>query len=504
MQFRQGTCEAYPVTDHPMTEEASLQHGGAAGIDENGRLWLSFYTVNKAWELSSKKWYFGTADAARPDKWDIHLMAPGEKSPATPPLAVSTLMRFSTAKAQKGADGKEHWRLYRPEQDGPVDVSQMEVKHIPFQAPGKVGYETMEVWEDITPPSRTHWPTWHKGPGQSLVLGKEPILADGYPGGLEVGNESNDNYAGQWYGPEQKAFFFAHGRILRRYEPMNVPYDNLPRISRLVNVFRTYDGLHYDRAYVALPTMDDPVGCQHYGALFFRDNDGGPFCGLVAKYVASEQRICNMFAYSWDGFNWKTFKGAPPFHDNTPPGQWASGYIGSSNVAFSHNGKLYWLLNWQGSGYHFYGDMSGKEITGENIKKTFAGRELEKWPLFKYFDNDYDKLAADMRKAWHTPGFMILRDDGFFYAEGGDQPATFTTRPILAPQASLTANAVVEKGGYLQVTLVDANGKMLASKKLEPGDYMDAPLGLKAPAEYYKVRVEMKNTKLYTIGFPLK
>ena len=504
VEFHQGTPEAYPVTDHSMTPDAHLQHGGLFGLD-NGRLWLSFYTINEDWLVSSKKNYVAFCDTPdKPRQWDIQPESQETKSLERLPNPLLFQTRFQTAKASKGTDGKEHWRLYASGQDGAIDLSRMEIKYIPFQVAGQLGHEEQQIWEGITPQERTHWPVWHKAPGESLLLSRQPLLIDGYPGGLEEGFESNDNFGGQWYSPEEKAFFFSHGRILRRYEPMNVPYDNLSKISRLVNVFRTRDGIHYDRAYMALPTLEDPVGTQHYGATHFRLKDGGPFLALVSKYFAADQRFCCDLAYSWDGFKWKQFAGEGMFLDNAPPTGWSAGCMHPSQEAFVHGGKLYWLLNWQSSGYHFYGEFSHVRengLAGAQVKKTFEGRMLEKWPLFKYFDNDYDKLAADIVAQRITPGVMMLRKDGFFFAQAGQKTASFTTRPIEAPEARLTINAQIAEGGFIEVALCDNTGKLIRKKRLPAGDYLDTPIELTSPKEHFKLKIKMQNAKLFTIGF---
>ena len=504
IRFCQGVTEAYHVTDKSMSEDAYFQHGAQIGLAD-GKLHLSFYTVDRGFSKASQRDYIATSDDPdRPARWQVRPRASGEKVPGIQPNPLRFLTRFQTAKAQPGADGKEHWRLYNPETDGAVDLTRMEMHYIPSHSPGKLGYSKQAAWEGIKPLERTTWPVWHKRPGQSLLLAKNPLLEDGYPGDLEEGFETNDNFGGQWVSDDGKEFFLIHGRVIRRYEPLNIPYDNLSRISRLMTVFRTRDGIHYSRAYMALPVLTEQIGTQHYGATPFRLKDGGPICALVSKYFAGDQRFCCDLAYSWDGFKWKQFPGSPMFLDNTPPGTWCAGNIHPSQAAFHHNGKLYWLLNWQSSGYHFYGEMSGdkSQITADAIKKRFAGRGLENWPLFKYFDYDYEKLAEDMRRSRVTPAVMILRKDGFFYAMAGELAGTFMTRPIRA-DGKISVNAKIASGGNLKIQICRLDGTPIAGAAAEfaAGDYIDADTGLIAPQELFKIKVQMKDASLYTIGF---
>lgn len=503
ISFGQGVPTAYPLLDHPMTEDAYLQHGGAMSTDGK-KLYVSFYTLNEAFETASSKSYCAVAENLdKPEKWTVYKYDDGVSVPAALEKPLRVLSRFHVPKAQKGADGREHWRPHTPA-DGVPAMSQVEMRCISSQQAGTLGYEKEAVWEGgLKPQARTHWPVWHKGPGQSLLLMKKPFLEDTAPGELEEGNETNDNYGGQWCSDDGKTFYYVHGRIVKRFEPMMVKYDNLYYINRLMTVFRTTDGVHYDRAYLDLPRLDEQKGTQHYGATPFRLKDGGPHFALVLKYFGADQRFCCDLAYSWDCFNWKHSPEKKVFLDNTGPRGWSAGCMHPSEEVFCINGKMYWLLNWQSTGYHFYGDLRKKEATGDKIKQFFKGRDLEQWPLFKYFDNDYDKLAEDMRKVTITPAVMVMRQDGFIYAQNaGAKTGTLTTLPITAQKdAAITINADIAKGGYVEVRLLDAGGKATAKKKIAAGDYVDKETGLKVPAGQFRVQCELKNAKLYTIGF---
>ena len=505
INFHPGIAQAVPVSEQKSKDDEVMRHGGTLGIQDN-KLLLSFYTLDGTFSLASKRNYLATTELDAPGDWEITPLPAKFKMPPTsePPV---TIKRYNVAQAKPDNTGSHQYRFYDPETDGMVNPAELEMKYIRFQKPSTLGYTPPIECDGFRLPQRTIWPIWHKEPGLSLVLSRKPFLSDGYPGGLEEGFETNDNFVGSWLSEDEKSFFFAHGRVLRRYEPFNVPYDNLSRISRIITVFRTTDGINFDRAYMALPDIGEPAGTQHYGATVFKINESGAglICALVLRYFAAEQRFCLDIAYSWDGFKWKRFPGEPLFLDNTPPGTWMAGNTHPSDITILDNNRIFWLLNWQSSMYHFYGEFSydkRSSVTGEMIKKRFAGRGLENWPLFKHFNHDYDLLAADIRNSRITPALMILRPDGFFYAEAGDETGKMVTLPIMA-SGEIHVNANVRESGFLRLYLLDAEGKRIPESEttLPPGNYYNLKLDTKLPASRFQIAIEMKDTRLYSIGF---
>lgn len=505
LEFHSETAQAYPLVDQPPAgPHEHFRHGGNMGL-KDGKLYVSYYTVNQAFDPRTKRDWMATADLDNLEAWDLQPASGGV--PPYPSEDIKYLHGSMVAKPQADLNGNHVFRFHDPKTDGPVDVSQMEILFVNnAQHAANTLYRNKKVvfGENYEPTARTHWAVWHKAPGLSLVLGNKPLLIDTYPGEFETGIESNDNFGGQWYSADGKSFFYAHGRIVARYAPFQAPFDNLSRILRLMTVFRTTDGFNFAQSIIALPGEDSPVASQHYGALFFRPSQAPDnfICALVMRYIGIEQRWGLEIAYSWDGFKWHHFPQDKLFLPNTPPGTWMAGCIHPSMVNLKYQGTFYWLLNWQSSGYHFYAEFPEEKIravTGEEIKKRFAGRNLERWPLFKHFDSDYDKLAADFRRHRITPAVMVCRPDGFFYALAGESAASFTTIPIHANN-KITLNAKIGPNGHIKLRLLAA-GKEVASTTLGEGDYLDAQLFDQLPEGAFTIAAELKNTKLYTLGF---
>ena len=503
LRFRQGHAKAWQVSRSHMTPDAVMQHGEGIYM-QNGKICAVFFTLNGKFQDSSKKQYLAIADPDDLSKWEIQALPANYRHP-TPCAAMHGEVAVTDNKPKPDASGKIEYRFYDPDRDGKVQVNQVEIKYIRFSPPGTMGYSQAPVVDDFSLPQRTTWAIWHKEPGLSLVLTRQPFLIDGYPGDFENGNESNDNFVGQYFSDDGKTLFYARGRLIRRYDQFNVPYENFKWMIRLITVFKTSDGINWTKTFMALPERNEPIGTQHYGGAVFRIPHGlGLRVAFVYRYYAHEQRYGLDLNYSHDGFVWKRFPDEKLWLDNGPPGSWNAGSIHISRHGVDTGDQIVQMLNWCSSGYHFYPGPRGYEgftsETAESVKRRFEPLQVKKWPLFKHFGS-YEKMAEDIRALHINAGVMSFRKDGFFCLEADDQPGNFITMPITA-SGKLTVNARVGESGYLRINLLDVSGTNLPGSECEinHGDFIDEVQTLTLPATPFKIAVEMKDCRLYTLG----
>jgi hypothetical protein len=505
ISFVPAVPEISKVTISHTDPRLLMQHGDGLYL-ENGRLTVPFSLIDNFFNLASRRRFKATAS---PDdlKW-VQKELPGDFTALKSSNAMAQNLVSGDWNPKPGADGKVRYRLYDPERDGKVDVRQVQIKYITFMPAGTLGGENLPDWEGVKPGLRTTWAIWHKSPGESLILGREPLLTDGPSSGdFESEKDSNDNFAGQWLSDDGTQLFYARGRILRRYPPYNVPYDNGWNIVRILTIFRTSDGINFDRSYMALPDNADPPGTQHYGATIFRQKRGaGLRIAFLARYFGRDQRICLELAYSWDGFNWKRFPGFPLLADNGPKGSWNAGYIGSSSYSVELDGNTYALLSWNSSAYHICSELiwnrsDMSSITGSMVKNYMEPREIKKWPLFKNF-RDYDELAAYIRDTTINVGLMKFRTDGLFHVAPEENSGSFTTVPLRA-NGRLTINADTGNSGSIKLQLLAPGGKVIDEKTVS-GDGVALPVFDRLPKGEFRIRAELKKAKLYTLSFGKK
>ena len=502
--LRAAVAKPHNVTRRiQMTDLKSFFQSGCALYAEDGRLHVIYHTMDNFFRTDSEKFYHTSAPLDNLEEWSApeQVEVSALKGRTQNVLSENVISADNYPKPRP--DGKIRTRLYDPEIDGTPNVRQMEIKYIPWMVAGTSGGGDVPDWEGITPPRRSTWVLWHKEPGLSLIMGKEPLLNDGLSGGdFEDPKDSNDNFAGQWLSDDGKTLFYARGHIVKRYPPYNVPYDNGFNSSRLLTIFATQDGIHFTRKTMARPTHDFPPGTQHYGAMLWRMRGGdGLRAAMVMKYMAREQRIGLELSVSRDNLHWKTFPGQPLFVDNTPKGTWLAGYVSASPYSITVDGKTFVMMGWNGTPYHIFAEVIwGREdfssITPQFLKNFFSGRQVETWPLFKQF-NGWDEIAAYIRNTCINVGVMEIREDGLFYAESVD--GDFTTVPVHGAGRLVLNGETSGEYGRITVELLQ-NGRTLGTA-LFSGDKVNHALFDNLPESDYQLRVHLKDAKVYCFAF---
>jgi hypothetical protein len=108
---------------------------------------------------------------------------------------------------------------------------------------------------------------------------------------------------------------------------------------------------------------------------------------------------------------------------------------------------------------------------------------------------------------WRTGSLCLatLRPDGFagYEQETGDKPAFITTTAIPYNGQALQITADVPKGGWVKVSIVDKDGKNIATATTVLETVTDGQLGFNEKIKSNEIRLqfELSNAKLYSFGF---
>jgi hypothetical protein len=510
IDFLPAVAERHLVTRGvPGNDDAFIQMGEQIFLDKDGRIRVNFHTMNRLWQIASTKKYNAVALDDSLDRWEISegtAQLPPQDSPLSgdiPPLAKPDWNE------KLGPDGKIEYHFYDPEKHGPVNLNQIRCLMISPSAPGTAGYQKYD-WKILTPAPCTVWPIWYRSPGEAIILTRTPLV-DTFPpsGALEPGNSGSDLGFGQWLEDDGKTFCYGHGRHLIRYMPYIARYDNLYDRARIVAVWRTKDGIHWEQNYVAPPSDNKPIADQQYGGAHFRvPNGAGLRVAFLNRYDAFHQQISWELIYTWDGFRWTRFQDKPQLMPNGPLGDWfhAGGYTSTSAV--ERNGKIYQLMYWVNDHYHFQSEIvhssqnTVSNYTEEYMRRRYEPRHLEDWPFFqKHFQGSWKKLAEHTRNATSGIGIMVYRKDGFFAAQAGAEEAHMLTVPVIGKR-TLSMNASINDGGFVEVRLL-ANGKPLPGyqKRLLTQDSVHIPLFEQLPDGEFQIELILQNTQLYSITF---
>lgn len=498
------------------------QLGRQIYFDEEGKLNVTFRRLDRRWMRESKdRDFVATATSDALDTWVVKPL----QGPLSIPPQGAAVWDPDPPQAKpdwrvKQLDGQPvPLRFYDPETDGKVILNQVAVRRTSRSAAGTVMQGTDLDWSAIQPLGGSVWPVWFKAPGVGLVLRRESLLQEmpSIIGDMEDPKAANDNWGGQFLSDDGTTLTYIHANVLRRFPPFNAPWDNLAKCSRILTVYRTTDGINFERSYMALPDEREPPASQHYGATIRRAARGdGLRLAYLLRYRAYTQQIDTVISYSWDGVRWDRFCGGEPLAANGPHGSSSAGHIMPGGAAVERNGKVYLIIQRMGGIYHFQSEVANSrtdetigDVTAAWMKDHYGPRQLAECPLFAEFGS-WEKLAEHTRNTGVGVGVLIYRKDGLFCVEGTDQPGEFLTEPIVAAGA-LQVNAEIATGGFLRLELKDAAGDLLPdysgphAVQIGPGDYLDTPVRFgtqdRMPAGTYRIQATMVGTKLYTITF---
>ncbi|MDA3924539.1 MAG: hypothetical protein PF904_07565 [Kiritimatiellae bacterium] len=439
------------------------------------------------------KWRYAiTDDLAGLNNWSIHDGIPSFKY--LPQLKRKRTPQATPKWSQKVPDEKAVFRFYDAERDGIPPLNEI---HVKFTGVEKKDFSGSPI------PYRSTYAVWEKTPGEILFLSREPLCqdrslrkSDGFEGEIDT----NDNFGGQHLSEDGKTLVYIVGRVVRRFPPLNVPYDNLPYASRMLTAFYTHDGFNWKKKFILPQSENDPVALQQYGVRIFKDPDSDIYWGYLLSYHCVQQQIGIDVIYSRDLLNW-TRPGDKPFLANSEiPGDWLFGRVMGITEALYRMGNIqYHSMNSVFSSPHFY---EKKDNDPESFKRRFGHRKVEEWPFFDKFGS-YEALCADMRKAWshRALGVFTSRPDGAIALTAKDIPGILVTRAVRAG-SGLQLNARTGADGYVKVELLDNNNKIIKGySRVFRGDKVDAPIFGGLPEKEFKVRLTVEKAQVFALSF---
>lgn len=395
---------------------------------------------------------------------------------------------------QKVSDEQATFRFYNQERDGVPPLNEILVKYTSTQ---KKDFGGLPI------PFRSTYAVWEKTPGQILFLSKEPLCVDrslNASDAFEEDTDTNDNFGGQHLSPDGRTLYYVVARVVKRFPPFTVPYDNLPNSARMLTVFHTRDGFKWDKQFILPPDENTPWWLQQYGIRIMHDPDAEIYWGYLLTYDCLRQQIFIDVAYSRDFLNWTRPGGKPLLSVAETPGDWLFGRVmGLTQPLYESDGRSFHSMPAVMPAPHFYekGSMDAAEI-----KKRYGHRHIEKWPFFDQVGG-YDGLAEAMPRAWsrRAVGIFVSRTDGAVALTAHDETGHLVTRLVEAG-AGLRLNAKTEERGWVIVELLDDKDRPVPGYAQKfSGDMIDAPIFETLPAQPFKVRLKLKRAQVFALRF---
>ena len=491
LRFRVRPASLHPVTTGPLAPGRVMQRGRRMRLEQDG----TFVFTLKDMDRYGKNPRYYTARSRDGKSWEItqDRQATREGEPRVLLCAA-------------GAPGR--YRFYDPKLDGPAPLGKVQFKYSKVDG---------TQWGEIEVPPRSVYPVWEKAPGEFVILTKRPLTLDRpfYTAGhLDEWYHTNDNYAGYRLSKDGKTLHYCQGRAIVRFPPFRVEYDNLWAFNRILVNWSTRDGVHWSPTYFSLPTEDDPVGYQHYGARIFPVEGKNLWLAYLFAYDQAKQQICFELNYSRDGVSWGRFKGEPPFAANGPPGSWNFGSM--FPVAWGpveKDGKIYRPIGYASNAPHFvhefiYNRDDMSEITPEFLRRRLESKNLKSWPHWPHFGS-WEALCKFVHKASQTIGVMVYRKNGWTCIRPERQRGVLVTK-VLAAGKTLSINAATGRGGSVRVEALNAAGQPFPSYSgrnaaVFSGDATHADLSWSAgtikelPSEPLRLRVTVENADLHAM-----
>ena len=438
-------------------------------------------------------WKYAVADdLANLDEWSAHNGIPQFKYKPALKRKRNPVTVFR--KRQSVPDEKATFRFYDPERDGKPPLNEIYVK---FTGVEKKDFNGLPI------PYRSTYAVWEKSPGEVLFLSRDPLCQDRSLRRTDVFEgeiDTNDNFGGQHLTEDGRTLVYIVGRVLRRYPPLNVPYDNLPHSSRMLTAFYTNDGFNWKKQFILPQNEDVPVALQQYGVRIFKDSASDIYWGYLLSYDCVKQQIFIDVIYSRDLLNWPRIGDKPFLANSDVPGDWLFGRVmGITEPLYQVGNLQYHSMSAVFNSPHFY---EKKDNDAKTFKRKFKHRKLEEWPFFDKFGN-YDALCADMRKAWshRALGVFASRIDGAVALTAEDMIGVLVTRTVRA-RDGLQLNAKTFSGGWVKVELLDRNNELIKGyNRIFTGDKVSAPIFGGLPVKEFKLRLTLENAQLFAVNF---
>ena len=398
----------------------------------------------------------------------------------------------------KDGPTKMKFELYNKEKHGEIPANNVRVFF---------SYDS-KFLDFVRNPFRALWCFGKTKTGEWVLFSKKPLLTDVwrfYGDKYDDGWQTNDNFVGQWMSFEEgkNEMFYAHGQTLRRDAPYNIPYDNIAAF-RYLALYSTTNGVDWKfRNYLDIPTEDDAVGSQHYGATFLQMKDADLGLLYVLEYDCTAQQIYLDLKYTRNGIHFYRFPNSKPFLRTFNPHDWYFGHVFITPRIYRVGDKYVQEISRGSNSLHFsaevflqYNKLS--EITTDSVKSRFENRRFDSQFTFFKMLGGYEGIAEHLRRQNCSAGVMTFRVDGWFAVVADDKEGEFATN-ILTGAKEMSANYEVQKDGYICIELKDVNGNVLQTKRLT-GNELNCSVFKNIPNEFY-LDVKMQNAKMYALYF---
>lgn len=397
------------------------------------------------------------------------------------------------------------YRWYDPEKDGKIPLNRTGLVFNGYMSDADRDYGCV-----ISPP-RCRWPAATTESGENLLMSKQPVIYDKFhydEDEFDDGYRTNDNAFGSWLSLKGDKIFYANGQTLKRSAPYAIGYDNLPTCFRILSVWESSDGSNWKFSrYMALPDENDSEGQQHYGGSLQPVVYGNFYMAYIIAYDSLTQQNYLELAYARNGEDFQRFPGNKPFCRSNDPMSWHFGYMNPpQNGNYLVGNNIYSFVNFIGSTPHFIAEITPQfddlsKVGGALVRRRFAGRGLdERWPYFQSLGG-WEGVAEMTKRHTNSCAVLESRMDGWFGLDAGNSIASVETRRFTAPGSAMLANANIGKDGFVKFQLISADGNVIDSKELTSGDALELPVFDKLPDGDFKLKITLKNAKLYTVIF---
>lgn len=351
---------------------------------------------------------------------------------------------------------------------------------------------------------RTYWLVAKTSTGDEVMLRDTPLFVDVplYKGDeFDNGFTTNDNFGNFWLSEDDSTLYCLRGQTVRRFPPYDVPYDMVPNSLRIMTIYSSRNGVDWEYCHsITAPTLNQTPGEQQYGGYVYYLEDADIYIAYIDAFDGDAQRSYLEINYSRDGINFYKLSDSEFFAKSDTYGAWDFGQLYREGAPQRFGDRIYTPLSvnpmdhTQFEGYYRRPSLS--DVTAADFHRAFDGRQYERLTHFEEAGG-WEGIAENTRNGFFAVGLAACRIDGWFGLVAGKRAGKVTTREMTGG-GLLCANAVVEDGGRLVISLLDENGRVVSKAKVT-GDSTRTELFNLPEEGTYSLRLNMKKATIYSL-----